>query len=183
MADRFFVIAQITGAFALLANVVGIQSKKKVQILKAFVGAGLLFAVSFIFLGAYAGAVACFIASIQTIVNYIFTSKKKKFPVSLIAVFIIVSVISGVVVYQNIYDVLPILTGAVFVLIIVQERESRIRKLTLLNLLLWITYDFLIGAYVASASDLAFIISTVVAIVRLDFIKQKPNETDDNIPT
>ena len=183
MPSPSFIIAQILSAIALIANVIGIQLKEKKQILKVWIIAGVCFTASFIFLGAYAGAVSCLIATIQIVVNYGFERRRQKFPPTLIAVFIVASLLGGTLTYQNIYDFLPIFGALTFIWSIVQKKESRLRKITFLNIFLWIFYDFLVGAYVAFISDLIFLTSTAIAIVRFDFLRQKTQSKDGNILT
>jgi len=54
-----------------------------------------------------------------------------------------------------------------------QEKESNIRKITLLNIILWVIYDIVIKAYTASISDILMTIFTLIGIYRFDFRKEK----------
>ncbi len=173
MNDKFFIIAQVLSLIALGANVASIQLSKRQQIFKLWIIAGIFFTLSFIFLGAYAGAVSCFIALAQTIISYYLQQKGKEFPFYLTIIFIIISLISGALTYKNYYDILPILGAITYILSIVQKKENRIRIITVINLLLWIFYNFLVGAYIAFVSDIIFFVSTLAAVIRFDILKQK----------
>ena len=167
-----FIVAQILAFFALIANVVAIQLKKKKQILFFWIFAAFFFTLSFIFLQAYSGALACAIAGVQTTLSYFFEKRNKKFPLWLAIISIFVSLLAGFFTYQHPLDLLPIIAAIVYVYSIVQTQEKFIRQLTLLNLFIWIIYDFVIGAYVTAISDAIFIVSTIVAISRYDFPKK-----------
>jgi hypothetical protein len=175
-----FVLAQIISLFALLANVVGIQLKKKQHILFSFIIAATFFTISFILLGAYSGAVICAIAGVQTVTNYIFERRQRKFPNWLTMAFIVISIIGGIATYHNIYDILPVIGAIAYILSIVQTQESRIRKITLFTLVLWIVYDIIVAAYVTVAGDAMFFISAMIAIVRYDIMGAKIKKTDSS---
>lgn len=168
-----FIAAQIVAFLALIANVIAIQLKKKERILFFWIFAAFLFTLSFIFLQAYSGAIACAIAGIQTIISYFFEKRNKKFPFWLVIISIFVSLLAGFFTYHQPLDLLPIIASIVYVSSIIQTQEKFIRQLTLLNLFIWIIYDLIIGAYVTSISDAIFIISTIIAIFRYDFLQKK----------
>ena len=164
-----FVLAQVVGALAVVANAIGIQQKKKSRIMLSFVVAATLFTVSFILLGAYTGAIICFIGGVETLVSYFFCKKDKKLPRWLIGMFLAASVGGGILVYQNFFDALPILAAVTYIWTLVETKESNIRKIMVFNVFLWIVYDFMVGAYVALISDVIFLTSTIVAMVRHDW--------------
>ncbi len=168
-----FIAAQIIAFLALIANVIAIQLKKKKQILFFWIFAAFLFTLSFIFLQAYSGAIACAIAGVQTTLSYFFEKRNKKFPFWLVIISIFVSLLAGFFTYQRPLDLLPIIAAIIYVYSIIQTQEKFIRQLTLLNLFIWIIYDFVIGAYVTSISAAIFVVSTIIAIFRYDLLQKK----------
>ena len=70
-----FWLAQVFGFIGAGANVVAMQINSKKRILILYAVANLSYAVNFVLLGAYTGAVLCFLQGIETIINL---SRKEK---------------------------------------------------------------------------------------------------------
>ena len=73
--------------------------------------------------------------------------------------------------FQNTIDILPIICSVLYSLIIVQSKEKIIRILSLINIILWLIYDFYFLAYVAAISDILVVVSTLIGMYRFDFKK------------
>ncbi len=54
-----------------------------------------------------------------------------------------------------------------------KDKEKNIRKISLINIILWIIYDVVCQAYTAAISDSLMTISTLVGMYRLDYKKDK----------
>lgn len=168
-----FILAQILGILGTVGNVVSMQLKRKNQILLCFILAGIFFSGNYLLLGGYSGAIICIIATLQTLTSYIFEIKKKEMPKWLITIFFMISLIGGILTYQNILDILPILGGITYTWSIVQKKEKYIRWITLSNCTLWFIYDVFIKAYSTCISDIIYILSTLIGIIRFDVIKKE----------
>ena len=79
----------------------------------------------------------------------------------------------GIYTYSSIIDILAILGGLLYVLLITVKKESNIRKLTFILMIIWITYDFIVKSYVAGINDTIILISTMIGIYRFDIKKGK----------
>ena len=55
---------------------------------------------------------------------------------------------------------------------IIQKKEKNIRKISLINIVLWVIYDIIYLAYTAAISDVFTTVSTIVGIYRFDFKKK-----------
>lgn len=166
-------LANFFGALALLSNIFGIQSKKKKYIMISFILANLFLVINFILLKAYSGAIICFISVIETSINYIYDKNKRKYPVALICIYIIISLICGLFAFKNVIDILPVLSSIIFAFTIIQKKERNIRILTLSFISLFVAYDFIVGAYAALLSAVIYCISIAIAIIRYDILKKK----------
>ena len=168
-----FYIAQFFGVLVIIANVLAMQMKNKKQIIFMFILVNLFSAINFLLLESYSGALICGFAIIQILINKIFENKGVKVPKDIIGIYILISIVLGGITYTSCIDVLPIICSILYTLTILQEKESNIRKISLLNILLWIIYDIIIKAYTASVSDILMTISTLIGIYRFDFRKDK----------
>lgn len=170
-----FILAQILSFIAMVINMVAVQLKTKKQILLTIVISNLLFVISYILLGAYVGALTCGIVAIEIIINTILEDKGKRTPKYLIVLYLIISIILGILTFGSLIDLLPIIASILFIFTLVQSKEKYVRLLILGNLTSWIIYDFFVKAYLAGISDLFVISSTITAIIRYD-IKKKLKE-------
>lgn len=170
-----FILAQILSFIAMAINAVAVQLKTKKQILLTIVISNLLFVISYILLKAYVGALTCGIVAIEIIINTILEDKGKSTPRPLIILYLIISIVLGIITFGNYMDLLPIIASILFIFTLRQAKEKYVRLLILGNLTSWIIYDFLVRAYLAGISDLFIISSTITAIIRYDIRKEVKN--------
>lgn len=168
-----FILAQFFGILIIIANALSMQMKKKQQILIMFILGNLFSTINFILLQSYSGAIICFVAIIQTSINYFFDKKEKKLPRWLIGSYMIVFILCGLITYQTYLDILPILCSILYTTTIIQTKEKNIRRITLINAISWLVYDFAAMAYTAGISDMVILISTLIGMYRFDFKKEK----------
>lgn len=175
-----FIAAQIVGFIASAINIFTIQIKQKKQILFGFMTVNLLFAINFILLQSYSGAVICFISAIQTLINYRLEVKQIEFPKWLIPIYILVSFFCGIATYQGFIDILPVAGSILYTVSIIQKKEMNLRRITLVNTILWLIYNLLVMAYTSAISEVFFLTSNLIAIYRYDIKKQKEKLPSDH---
>lgn len=166
-----FIAAQFLGILVIIANVIAMQMKNKKQIIFMLILVNLFSAIYFILLQSYSGAIICFFAIIQTIINKIFESKEKQVPKLVILIYIVISIILGAITFNSFIDVLPIICSILYTITIIQNKEKNIRRISLVNIVLWIVYDIVCQAYSAAISDSLMAISILVGMYRLDYKK------------
>ncbi len=129
-------------------------------------------AVNFILLAGYSGAIICIFAIIQTVINNFFERKEEKVPKYVVGIYIIISIICGLITYKKLIDILSVICSILYTMSILQSKEKNIRKLSLINILLWIVYDIISKAYTAAISDISMTISTLIGMYRYDYRKE-----------
>ena len=168
------ILAQIIGLFASVAMITAIQVKEKKDLFLIFnIIAKILYGINFAVLAEFAGTSTQIIGLIITIISYIYAKKKLTLPKWLAGIFVLVTIISGIISCKRIIGIIAIICGIIYALIISSNNMKKIRKLNFIQSLLWTIYDFIIGAYTASFSSAFVFISTVIAIYKYDF---KSNE-------
>lgn len=166
------ILAQIFGLIASVCIIIAMQIKEKKGILTLLILGNGFFVINFLLIGAYAGAVVCSIATIETVISYLYDNKKRKLPGIILVIFLVTSLIASLSQYKSLYDIIPIICAVLYPIVISQKKESNIRKISLVTAVLWITYDLMVGAYTAIIADLFCTVSTMVAIARYD-LKRK----------
>lgn len=124
-------------------------------------------------LQSYSGAVICFFAIIQTFINKIFEKKQQQVPKIIIVIYIVISIILGIITFSNIIDILPVICSILYTITIIQDYEKNIRRISLANIILWIIYDIVCQAYTAAISDSLMTISTIIGMYRFDYKRNK----------
>lgn len=166
-----FIVAQFFGILVIVANVLSMQMKSKKQIIFMFILANLFSAINFILLQSYSGAIICSFAIIQTLINKIFEKKKVQVPRIVIGIYVVISIILGAITFNSFIDVIPVICSILYTMSIIQDKEKNIRRISLVNIILWIIYDVVCQAYTAAISDLLMTLSTLVGMYRLDYKK------------
>ncbi len=169
-----FILAQVLGGIGGAIGIVCQQFKHMVVILVLNLVASALCGIQFLILGGNSGAITNGIAVVQILTVFILQKNKIEPPIWLCAIFIALYITTTVIFYQSLFDLLPLLAAICAVFMFIQKNSSIYRLLVLGNILFWLIYDICLKAYGASAMHAIMLISTVVAIIRLDrkFIKR-----------
>lgn len=162
-----FLAAQIIGVIAVATYILSYQFKKRKNILFVNAISSVLYVLQYIMLGAFEGAAVDVLSTISTFAAQN-KNKLKKF--SLI-VFIIINLsfmVSGIVLYKNVFSLFPVLgamlqTGAFWL-----KNERNIRIVSFLGTPFWLVYNFICGAYGPTFGTVLSIISIGTAIIRYD---------------
>lgn len=167
-----FWIAQILGTIASLINIGAMQLNQKKQIMMTYILVDFLHATNLVLLGGYSAAMINIVAGIQTFINYFFDKKEKKIPNWLIIIYLVVSVSLASLTVSNGIDVIPIICAVSYIMLITVQKESTIRKFSLLNAGFWFIYDILIQNYAVALFDFMIVVSTLIGMYRYDLKKE-----------
>ena len=166
--------AQIIGLIAAIMMIIAIQVKDKKSLFLIFNILGKsLFGINYAMLGEFAGTVTQIISLIITLIAYIYTKKKIPIPKWMACIFISIITIAGAFTCKRLIGIVAIICGITYALIVSSKNMKNIRKLNFIQSLLWTIYDYIIGAYTASAFSAVVFISTIIAIYRYDLKKNR----------
>ncbi len=166
-------VAYFFGFLVIISNVIAMQMKNKKQIIFCYILANLFSSINFYLLKSYSGAIICLFAIVQTFINNYFEKMKKDVPKVLITLYIIISIILGAITFNKYIDIMPIVCSILYTIIILQKKETNIRKIALINIIIWVLYDILCKAYALVISDLITTVSTIIGIYRFDIKTNK----------
>ncbi|MBE6884168.1 MAG: YgjV family protein [Ruminococcaceae bacterium] len=158
----------ISYAASLMATVLGLcepfNKKMKNVIIFSFLG-NFLISVSYVIVGGYSGALICFLACLQLIVNYCYTSKGKKVPLAAIIGHALSFTVVNIITLKAWYDVVTLIAALVFVLSMSRSNAKYYRMLFVLNSTLWIIYDILAGAYGNLFTHVVLFLAAVISVL------------------
>lgn len=160
----------------IVASLIKGQNMKKILF---FVFCGnILVAVSYLLGGSgINGAASCFIGSAQAIINYFFDSKNKPLPKWLVAIYALAFIgVNLAVGGFSALGVLAIIASLTFIMCIGQKNGAKYRFWTIVNMVLWCTYDFLSKSYGALTSHVPLLIFTVAGMLIHDRKKKTENQ-------
>ena len=168
------VLATVFGISAVLMFVLSYQLKRRSALIFCNAGSRILYVLQYIALGAIEGAVLDIVAFFVSLLCSKSNSGFIKKHFALTVILANVAIVGfGLLVYENIFSLLPIL-GVIFeTLALWLKKERHIRFASLLGAPFWLAYNTISGAYSSSAGNVFTLISITVAIIRYDVLKKE----------
>lgn len=179
----YTVILNAIGVIAITFKVIEYQSKKRATSLTFAILSDLCWASYFALEGNFVSALMCTIAVFQFVV---FLQREKHAWASnklWLAVFFIVQGVSGVLTFQNWYDVFAITAGLITVVMYYVLDRKTYRLLSFFYVLAWLLNSASYGYLLPLLNDSFSMVSIIVAIVRYDILKRKNNEPKEDSTT
>lgn len=181
-----FYVAQGVSIFTGVLAIVMMQLKNMKTILLFQIIVNLTASLNYLLLGGDSGAFISLLAIIQSIVMFIYNTKKKKPHLMVVIAFIAAyASISGynMISSGELMGIFPAFAAVCFSISLVQEKPSVFRVWGFLNPTFWLPYDLFTRSYVMFAVHFGIALSSVIAMVRLDgffgLIKSKKGNNSD----
>ena len=161
------IISQIIGLLAVTMFLLSYQQKRRKNIIVFNVISRTLYLVQYLLLGAFEGAVLDILGAVSSVVatqkDAVVIRKYLKFWVIGIDL-VIVAV--GLLLYENLYSLLPIAGVLLHTTAFWINDEKIIRRVSLLGSPFWFVYNFVSRAYGSAIGDLLTMVSIVTAMIR-----------------
>ena len=164
-------MATISYIASMIATVLGLIEPfgKKMKTILTFNFLGnLLVGLSYLMVEQKSGALICFTACVQVLINYTFDAHGKKLPLWLIIVHALVFLAVNILTFAAWFDIFALVAAMLFVLSVAQNSTKYYRVLYVSNSLVWIAYDFLAKAYGNLVTHIVLFIATGIAIIIRD---------------
>lgn len=142
------------------------QFKKKKDILLVQSFAASFYMISYFLVGAISGGITELLELIKDIVFYNYDKNKKKIPLSLLLLFISLLIIIGIIAYQGIYSIAPLIINLAYFISSYFKNPKYIRITILICAIIWIYYNFTVGTYLIIIGNIFEIISASVSLIR-----------------
>lgn len=156
-------LAQIFGVFAIALWVISIQNKKREKILLFQFWANGLYMVEYSLLGAFSASVMNLVSSLRCLVFY--KGKKKNSLISLV-LFSIIVIILGILTYDGLLSLIPVIITLFYTISSWVKNPFWNRITVLVAAVIWIYYNFSVGAYITVVGNVFEIISGIISLVR-----------------
>lgn len=160
-----FILAQICGLIALIITAINIQLKSKENIVMLNIWANVAVTIQYFLLGAYTGAVISILNTIRDFVYFLFKKKNIKPSILVLLIFETIAIISGIISWQNIWSIIPILVTIIYTYGLWQDKVKILRITTVIIGYGWSIYNIVVKAYVAALQVLVQGTSALVALV------------------
>ena len=170
------IIGNIFGIIATIVFLSSYQLKKRKHIIICSAISRLLYALQYIFLGAFSGLVLDLVAGVVSIVAEKKDSSfiKKRFPL-VVALCYVLIILSGAVAYEGIFTLIAV-CGVIFeVSAFWVNSVFKIRMLSLLAPPCWCAYNIKFLAYGSAVGNVITFISIIVSIFRYHVFKKENN--------
>lgn len=167
------ILAQVVGTLAIVVFAISPHQKTKKKVLFFNIVSSLLYALQYLLLGAFSAVATNVIGTVKNQVFYMYEKKEKDIPIRALLIYIAILVISGMLTYTNIFSVFPVLLSSLSAYGVWQKNLKVYRNIVVINSASWLIYNFVVGAYVGAIGNAFQICSAIVAIIRLDVIKNK----------
>lgn len=167
-------IANVVGIIAVIVFVLSYQQKTRKGIVLSNVISRGLYVVQYFLLFAFEGAILDILGMIASVLaqqkDKPFIKKHLKF---IVLGMNLIIVIAGILLYKNIFSLLPMMgvllhTGAFWL-----SNEKHIRIVSLLGSPFWLVYNIYSMAYGSAIGDMMTIASIVLAMFRYDYKRKK----------
>ena len=166
-------LANVFGILAVVLFVLSYQIKIRKGLIAANAASRVFYVTQYILLGAFEGALLDIVALLVSIL----CQKRengwiKRHLALVIALSYAVVIGAGLLTYQNVFSLLPIL-GVIFeTLALWFKRERQIRLFSLAGAPPWFAYNLYCGAYGSVAGNVITFVSILVAILRYDILNR-----------
>ena len=172
-------ILSILGLVSMISASLVKGEKMKLILFFVFCGNALV-ATSYLLDGAgINGAASCYLGAVMSIINYFFDSKNVPVPKWLIGIYAIAIAGLNIWVAGGItpLGILVIVASLTFILCIGQTNGAKYRFWTIVNMVLWCSYDIIAPVYPSLVTHVSLLIFTVAGMI----IHDRKNKTDNAI--
>ncbi len=160
-------IADILGILVFVFSLISCQMKRKQHMMLISAAANLISGMSFLFLSQRISSAVMlnFTAVAQCLSSSFHAYKDAEISKTEKVVFLVLYTICGATAFKVPLDLMPITGSLVFMISAFQKSEQRIRYYMLVNALIWIIYDIIVGS-TAVFSQIFSLISLLISLYR-----------------
>ena len=165
-----FIIAQIIGISALIVLMISFQRNVKEKLLKYQMISSFLYAIQYIFLGAYTGALMNFTCMIR---NYIYNKYQNKVPLYWLIIVVLIMIFLSMLTYSSLISLLPMIAVVLYSCALWYGNLKLVRITEVISCILFIIYNIKVLAITGLIATFIEMFAAIIAIYRFDISKSK----------
>ena len=159
-------LAQVLALFAILFWVISILLKNKKNILLMQVIANGIYGIEYLLLGAFSAASMNFLSFLRLLVYYFYALLNIKMPKWILFVFIALVLLFGIITYDGLISLLPIIITVLYTYAFWQNNLNVARIIYIVAAIIWIYYNYEVGAYVGIIGNALEIITGLISLIK-----------------
>ena len=161
-----FIISEIFGLLALLVSSVSYFLKRKDKFLITQILIDIFYALSFLMLDLYVAGFVTILSTCRVVYLYYAEKYNFKYKLHVISLFIIGNLVIGILFYNNILDIVPMITATIFTIALCFEDMQTIRYIWLIPNIMLIIYNIISRTYTNGIFDFVETVIVVIAIIK-----------------
>ncbi len=165
------VLIRIFGIIGLILCIIPFQFKKHKHIVLCKMASELTFAVQYLLLGAYTGALVDLVSGLRNFLYHKFVDNGKS-TLPLIIGFAVLVIAIALGSWAGPISLLPMAAKVITTVSYGMKSEKLLRYITLPSCICWIAYNVVIGAWEGMIADSLAFISILIAIYKFDIRKK-----------
>ena len=165
--------AQIIGFIALTFMCLSYQKNNKKDFLFIQILANIFYGIQYFLLKAFSALVSSIVSILKTYVFYKYEKDTKKISLFMLLLFEILIIFLGIIAYQSFYSIIPIFIACIYTYGTWQKNLKITYSIGIIASILWIFYNFIVGAYVAIFGSFIELSSSIIGIIRLNTSKKE----------
>lgn len=165
--------AQVIGVIALIAAFISFQQTKRKKFLFFQIIASLSYALHYLLLNALSGVATGLISISKNLIFYKYEKQNKKINVFIFITLQILVIICGIITYNGLISLLPILTTLISTYGSWQKDLKKTYTFVMFNSILWVIYNFFVGGYVLIINSVIELIGGIIGFVKVSNKRKK----------
>ena len=171
-------LAQGVAVLIIILLGIGGQAKTQKMFLFSQLIVNTLYVLHYVLLSATTAVAVCIVCVLRTLIFYLYRRADKDAPIWLLTIIFIVVIGAGLVTWQNMLSILPVLATISFTYGQWQHNIQTTRKTAIAGNVGWVIYNLFCFAYVDLIGKIVEITSYAIAMYRHD-----KGKTTNYIPT
>ena len=160
------IISQILGFIAIVVVIISMLFREKSKILLFSTIYNVLTLTSYILLGRYLGCILVGIATLKTLVYYIFSIKKMSRNIIVLIVFEVSIITVSIIFWQSWFDIFLLINLVINTYTTWQDNVKIIKIFSVVCCVFLSLYDFFSGAYMYIISELLFGGTALISLIK-----------------
>lgn len=166
-----YIISQIIGFVAAALLLLSYQQPTHKRIVTVQACAGFLFAIQYLLLGEYAGAVGNVVSFIRCITYYFRGRSKFADSIACPIIFSLLAGAGGILTYTGQISLLPMAAMMISSFVIWSPKTQKLRALTMPTSIMWLIYNISCGSISGTITEILSELSIIIGLFR--FRKKK----------